>query len=138
MAYDSPRDFHAEAAEIVAAQAAAWLTPSFKLHGWAHADQQPPETVEAVVERLQAEEARRQAWRKSSRGRFVLACLELCDLGFHEADAAYSAACRNFRDAREAVDLREVGVALQALASINHSTAREALAALAEIVGGVA
>jgi len=71
----------------------------------------------------------------SPRGRFLLALRELEQVGFSaEAEKVRNAYSRGMADERKTPALGAVSVAMKTLIEINHSDARAALVALAEIL----
>lgn len=95
----------------------------------------PPLTdaqIAAIEARKSAADAR---WDASPHRRFVLACEALEALSWAE-EGHYARQCmsRGFMAPERPADPVEVGAALKALAGINHSHAREAVAALGEVL----
>lgn len=94
------------------------------------------ETVEACAARLEADTARALAFRRTPLGRFLTAVDEL-DQGGGYADEAlrlrgyYS---RSLADDREPVDMGAVAACLRILAGINVRSARDGIAALADVM----
>lgn len=83
----------------------------------------------------QAAYERMKALGESARGRFLLAIRSLEQVGYEAvAETARAAYSRGFADERRPACPRNVAAALKALAEINHSDARAAISALAEIL----
>jgi len=97
----------------------------------------PVETVDACAARLEREHAAREAFFATPRGRYLRAVNSLGGLGYTEADALLSIYSRTLADADAPMDERRVdaiGRAIRVLNGIAHSHAREAIAALADLL----
>jgi hypothetical protein len=77
------------------------------------------------------------AFRRSPRGRFLRALRQLREIGYdHPAETARACYSRGFGDPRTAPDTTEIGRALAALNDIPGQDARDARAALSDLLVG--
>lgn len=91
-----------------------------------------------IEAQARAETASLEAFKRSTRGRFLRALKDIEVGGGYPAEvyAARAAYGRGIADDRKAPDATEIGHAIKALADIPHQEARDAVAALAELLVG--
>lgn len=122
------RELRAEAA--LAADAAAEAARSGGV-SWSGTVARVGRTQDQIHADAEAAAARATAFAASPRGQFLVALLELSELGYGvEAEKARACYSRGFASADRAPCSTEVGRAIAALVEINHPDARAAVAAL--------
>lgn len=133
-------DVFSKATDIVAAQEAARAAyrprDGVRFSGATY-DVPTVETVDEVAARLQADTARAQAFRRSPRGRFLTAVEAIRDAGGYASEAydlegIYRRSLTTLNG--PGLDVAAVGAALVILNPIPGADAREARAALAELL----
>lgn len=114
------------------------VTRSKGVHfGGMEAEAFPTREPEQLVADARARKQRADTFSASPRGRLVRAIHELGTLGWNEAEAVRAIYSRSLAAEDQAVDARfadAVGRAVRILIGINHSHAREAIAALADLL----
>lgn len=90
----------------------------------------------ALIEKAERLTAERNAWLRSPRGRFVRACGEIHRAAGYsdEAETALGYYRRSFADEREPVNAHAVAMAIKALNEVPGNDAREARAALCDLL----
>lgn len=129
-------EISAERARRTAAEREAARTRGVHFGGM-EADAYPGREPERVVADARARRDNAAAFAGSPRGRLLQALHELGTLGYQEAEVVRSIYSRALASEDYAVDARfteAVGRAIRILNSVDHSTAREGVAALADLL----
>ena len=102
--------------------------------GGMEAEAWPVREPERLVADARARKVKREGFLASPRGRFLKATFDLGTLGWNEAEAVRAIYARRFANEDEALDVEAVGRCIRLLADIDHSDARAAIGALADLL----